>query len=287
MKETNVLKKIINMKDQMSKKQKIVCEFFLDNYQNIEIYSVEKMAHKAGVGTTTILRTISNLGYDSLNAFKKDIHKVRLESHAPTWWQFDDEDSEWGNARANDSQIRNVWNNINLLQEYSMGKQLEDSINETISMFVNASRINIFGLRTSRAVALYLENSINQFYPKCNQLSYEPHFAFDRLYHMDEAEVLVIIALSQYTTLTYEVAKFAVEKNIPIILITDNQFNSLIPMATITMKLAYDDRHFSIVPAISLVETLAVSLGSHLGESSRQTLDEVGQLIAKKNITKL
>ena len=165
MTEMNVLKKIINIKDQMSKKQKIVCEFILDNYQNIEIYSVDKMASKAGVGTTTVLRTISNLGYDSLNAFKKDIHKVRLESHAPTWWQFDDELS------VNQSQIRNVWKNINLLQEYSMGKQLETAINQTISMFVKASRINIFGLRTSRAVALYLENSINQFYPKCNQLS--------------------------------------------------------------------------------------------------------------------
>lgn len=282
MSEVNILKKIISKKEKMSKKQKIFCEFILDNYQNLEIYSINTMAEKAGVGTTTILRTINNLGYDSLNEFKIDIHKVRLESHAPTWWQFEED-----NLDNSESQIRSVWKNINLLHEYSMDVNLENSIKISLDMMEKSSRINILGLRTSRAVAIYLENSINQFYPKCNQLSYEPHFAFDRLYHMGENEILVLIALSQYTSFSHEIAEYAVEKGVPIILITDNPENSLIPMASVTLKLAHDDRHYSIVPAISLVETLAVMLGSHLGETSRQKLNEVGQLIANKNITKL
>lgn len=279
----NILKKVISKKDTMSKKQKIFCEFILDNYQNIEIYSINTMAEKSGVGTTTILRTINSLGYDSLNEFKIDIHKVRLESHAPTWWQFEKEE----NKNNGDNQIRSIWNNINLLHQYSMDDNLKKSIVKTIDKMKTATRINIFGLRTSRAVAIYLENSINQFYPKCNQLSYEPHFVFDRLYHMDEDEVLVLVALSQYTQLTYEVAEYAVEKNIPIILITDNKDNTLIPLASIVLKLAQDDRHYSIVPAISLVETLTVFLGSQLGEMSQETLKNVGHLIAKKDITQL
>lgn len=283
MSEVNILKKIIAKKDSMSKKQKQFCEFILDNYQNIEIYSINTMAEKSGVGTTTILRTINNFGYDSLNDFKLDIHKVRIESHAPTWWQFDEDK----NDENDDNKIRSVWNNINMLHRYSLDENLEQSISDATKLMEQSTRINIFGLRTSRSVAIYLENSINQFYPKCNQLSYEPHFVFDRLYHMDSEEVIVIIALSQYTQLTYEVAQYAVEKNIPIILITDNKNNTLIPLASIVMLLAQDDRHYSIVPAISLVETLTVYLGNHLDEDSQKALKNVGQLLAKKNITKL
>src|SRR5699024_9663038 len=76
------------------------------------------------------------------------------------------------------SQARNVWKDINLLQQHSMDNNLEESILKTINLFKDTRNINIFGLRTSRSVAIYLENSINQFYPKCNQLSYEPHFIF-------------------------------------------------------------------------------------------------------------
>lgn len=283
MSEVNILKKIIEKKDSLSKKQKQFCEFILDNYQNIEIYSINTMAEKSGVGTTTILRTINNFDYDSLNDFKLDIHKVRIESHAPTWWQFDEDK----NNENGDNKIRSVWNNINMLHRYSLDENLELSISDATKLMEQSTRINIFGLRTSRSVAIYLENSINQFYPKCNQLSYEPHFVFDRLYHMDSEEVIVIIALSQYTQLTYEVAQYAVEKNIPIILITDNKKNTLIPLAKIVMLLAQDDRHYSIVPAISLVETLTVYLGNHLDEDNQEALKNVGQLLAEKNITKL
>ncbi|MCK1976839.1 MurR/RpiR family transcriptional regulator [Jeotgalicoccus huakuii] len=278
----NIIRKIIEEKDSMSKKQKQFCDFILDNYQNIEIYSISTMAEKSGVGTTTILRTINSLGYSSLNEFKVDIHKVRIESHAPTWWQFEDDQRD-----DNESQSRYIWKNINLLQQYSMDKNLEQSISDTVEIFKNSSRINIFGLRTSRSVAIYLENSINQFYPKCNQLSYEPHFVFDRLYHMKQDEVLVLIALSQFTQLTYQVAEYAVEKGIPIILITDNPDNTIIPLATVTMKLAHFDKHYSIVPAISLVETLTVVLGSHLDDDRQEILKEVGALIADKDITQL
>lgn len=278
----NIIKKIIEEKDKMSKKQKQFCEFVLDNYQNLEIYTISTMAEKSGVGTTTILRTINALGYDSLNDFKVAIHEVRIDSHAPTWWQFEDEEKT-----DKMSQARNVWKDINLLQQHSMDNNLEESILETINLFKDTRKINIFGLRTSRSVAIYLENSINQFYPKCNQLSYEPHFIFDRLYHVNQDEVLVLIALSQYTQLTYQVAEYAVEKGIPIILITDNPNNTIIPMATVTMKLAHYDKHYSLVPAISLVETLAVVLGSNLDDDRQNILREVGSLIADKDITQL
>ena len=50
----NIIKKIIEEKDKMSKKQKQFCEFVLDNYQNLEIYTISTMAEKSGVGTPTI-----------------------------------------------------------------------------------------------------------------------------------------------------------------------------------------------------------------------------------------
>lgn len=274
----NILKKILNVKDTLPKKQKIFCEYILNDYHNIELYSINTMADKSNVGTTTILRTIHQLGYDSLPDFKRAVHQLKIDSNAPTWWQFD---------KNPDDKIHSVWENINQLQKFSMNNDLDSSIKKTIQLFKEADRINIFGLRTSRPVALYLENSINQFHPKCTQLSHDPHFIFDRLYHAKEGEVIVLIALSQYTQLTFQVAQYAVQKKLKIVLITDSLNNSIVPLSEVSMVLAKDDRHYTIVPAVSLVETLAVALGSELGEESKTSLKNVGQLIAEQDITQL
>ncbi|MCG1008832.1 MurR/RpiR family transcriptional regulator [Salinicoccus sp. ID82-1] len=280
--EYNILKKIIEIKDGMPRKQKKFCEFILSEYREIGLDSISNMADKAEVGTTTILRTIKNLGYENFNDFKKDLHTAVLDTQTPKWWKFDPENSN----DTGEEQIRSVWNKINMMQKYSLNTDLEKSILKAVSLMMNAEKIHVFGLRTSRAVAIYLENSINQFYPKCNQLSYEPHFIFDRLFHANEKETIILIALSPFTQLTYDVAEYCSEKNIEIILITDSMNNSMIPFAKTTLLLSRADEHFTLVPAMSLVETLTVILGAKVEEDSSKALEDVGSLIVRKNITK-
>lgn len=282
MSKYNLLKEIIDVKNNLPKKQKHFCEFLIDHYREVSLDSVSKMAEKAGVGTTTVLRTIEKLGFNTFNDFKKEIHNVILDSQAPKWWKFNDD----GKDSSDSKRIRNTWEKVNLLQEYSLNGDLENGITEAVDLMLEASAVNVFGLRTSRSAALYLENSINQFYPLCNQLSYEPHFIFDRIFHAKEDEVMVIFALSPYTEMSYEVAKYCAEKKLTLILITDTAENSVIPFADTVMMLSRTDDHYSLVPAISLVETLTVLLGHKLDIDTNEVLSEVGQVLVHKNITK-
>ncbi|WP_077602627.1 MurR/RpiR family transcriptional regulator [Oceanobacillus sojae] len=279
----NVLKKIINQKESLPKKQKKFCEFIIDNYRTIGLDSIGEMSSKADVGTTTILRTINNLGYKTLSDFKKDLHKAVIESQTPKWWDFKDSNT---NNKSGSEIVKSTWDKINSLQSYTMNDDFVQGILDTVDLMIHASRINIFGLRSSRSVALYLENSINQFYPKCNQLSYEPHYVFDRMHNFNEDEIIVLIALSPYTQLTYDVAKYCAEKKLKIILITDSDENSMIPYANITVFLFRSEDHYTLVPAISLVETITVLLGITINEDSASKLDEIGKLLAQQNITK-
>lgn len=279
MSNANLLQKIINKKDELPKKQKEFSDYILENYREIGIQSIGKMSEDSGVGTTTILRTIKQFGYDNLNDFKKDIHLVVIDSQTPKWWDFSSEGDKTENH------IQRTWNKINQLQQYTMSKDLETNIHAAVKRMTEAERINVFGLRTSRSVALYLENSINEFNPVCQQLSYEPHFIFDRLFHVSDKEVVILIALSPFTKMTYEVAKYCAEKNIDVILITDSVDNSMIPYAKYVLMLARSEDHYSLVPAISLVETLTVIFGSTVNRKSAKNLKEVGRLIVDKDIT--
>lgn len=283
MTESNLLQEIINKKDKLPKKQKEFSDYILENYREIGIRTIGSMSEDSGVGTTTILRTIKQFGYDNLNDFKKDIHSIVIDSQTPKWWDFSSDNK--GKDDHTDSRIQKTWDKINQLQQYTMTKDLEVNIKAAVRRMAEAERINVFGLRTSRSVALYLENSINEFNPVCQQLSYEPHFIFDRLYHVSDQEVIVLIALSPFTKMTYEVAKYCGEKNIDVILITDSEDNSMIPYAKHILMVARSSGHYSLVPAISLVETLTVIFGSIVNQESAENLKEVGRLIVDKDIT--
>src|SRR5699024_5897971 len=45
----------------------------LNNYQSIGSTTIHSLSKQAGVGVSTIMRTIEAYGYDSFNDFKKDI----------------------------------------------------------------------------------------------------------------------------------------------------------------------------------------------------------------------
>ncbi|WP_169336670.1 MurR/RpiR family transcriptional regulator [Salinicoccus albus] len=281
MAEDTVTKKILDHKDHLPKKQKIFCEFILENYREISLDSIAVLAEKSGVGTTTVMRTINNLGYSNLRTFKRELHREVIESQTPKFWNFDD-----GRQAPDSKRVRDTWDKVNMLQKHSMTEDLEHGIINAVELMRNASKIHVFGLRTSRSVALFFENSFNQFYPHVNQLSYEPHFVFDRLYHAAEGEVIVLIALSPYTEMTYEVARYCHQNHIDIILIADSADNTMIPYAKETLMIKRTDEHYTMVPAVSLVETVTVLFGSKVDVDSQKILRDVGGLLARKNITR-
>ena len=68
-----ILDQIIEIKDVLPKKQKALCNYLVLNYGKVGIMTVAELAENAGVGTTTVMRLIQMLGYDSYLSFKKEL----------------------------------------------------------------------------------------------------------------------------------------------------------------------------------------------------------------------
>ena len=73
-----ILENILNVKDVLPKKQRILCNYLAINYERIGVMTVAELAKDAGVGTTTVLRLIQNLGFDSFPAFKRALVNANL-----------------------------------------------------------------------------------------------------------------------------------------------------------------------------------------------------------------
>ncbi len=275
----SLIERIVKTKNTLPKKQKAFCEFVLENYREIGLDSVNELSKKASVGTTTVLRTISALGYESFQEFKKDLHNFLMDLEKPVWWDFNSKDSSL-------SVIEKSWNDINELQKITLNENLVVGINKTVELIKDSTRINVLGLRTSTVAAVYFENLINAFYPKVTQLSHDSHFIMEKIYHMQKGEILIIFALSPFTKLTLDAAKYCYELGHPIILVTDSHENSVVPFSDVVLYTYRAKKQYTIVPVISLIETITLALGNEV-ENSNKILDDIGKLLVKSNITTL
>ena len=68
----------MTLKDVLPKKQRILCQYSALNYERVGVMTVAELARAAGVGTTTVMRLVQTLGYDSFSAFKRTLADVVL-----------------------------------------------------------------------------------------------------------------------------------------------------------------------------------------------------------------
>lgn len=73
-------------------------------------------------------------------------------------------------------------------------------------MISNASQVNVLGSRPYKAMALYFEQLLGEFYSKIRQLSHDTEVLYDRILQLEEDEVLLIFAFEPYTNRIIESA---------------------------------------------------------------------------------
>ena len=50
------------------------CDFILKNFSSLGLATIKELSEQAGVGISTVMRTIKALGYDNYNDFRRDIY---------------------------------------------------------------------------------------------------------------------------------------------------------------------------------------------------------------------
>ncbi|MEC1719011.1 MurR/RpiR family transcriptional regulator [Schinkia azotoformans] len=278
----NILDKIISLKESLPNKQKKLCDYVLQHHQDIGLLTVKELAEKADVGTTTVLRFVKLLGFDSFFDLRKEFHNIQKD-YSDKWESV--QRSFGGNGENKEFKIlSSVWHEGMHILDQSLNPQLVEGFNQAMELIVNADRINLLGLRPYKAVALYLEVLIEEFHSKTRQLSFDGESMFDRILQFEKNEVFIIFSFSPYVQRTIEAASIAYEKSIPIILITDYLSCPIASFSNVILKLEPSEKHFSIIPIIALVEAIVIELGKRKSKTAIPKIRTLVETLKEKKI---
>jgi DNA-binding MurR/RpiR family transcriptional regulator len=282
-KAKDILNEIIAIKEKLPKKQKRLCDYIVENYQSLGLLTVADLAKSADVGTSTVMRLMKLLGYESFYDLRKDLHEKTISS-STTWWHLKESFKISGNYESNTLSV--IWEEIGGLLTRTLTGSFMDNFMKTVNLILNAKRVNILGLRTSKVVALYFEQLLEEFYPKTKQLSNESEFIYDRILQFDPEDILFVFAHAPYTNLTIEATQFCYNRGHKIILITDHLSCPITPLASAILKVEASKNQYSIVSSIALIEALVIEIGRKTSDVSIKHLEEIEKILMEKKVTR-
>ncbi len=271
--DMNLLQKILEVKDSLPKKQKLLCDFILEHHQDIGIYTVKELADAAGVGTTTVIRLTQFLGFDNYVDFRKEFHFIHTD-YLNKWESVKlsfERKMEEGSSNSLQWIIQKNLENIQQIFNPTILEEYEKIIN----LLLNTDKAYIFGTRPYRAAAIYFEILMNEFSNKMIQLSYDSETLFDKAQHFKEDEVLLVFAFEPYTRRTLSLVDLATSKKIKTILFTDHLSCPIAKEADVILLVPVETEFFSIVPLVVLLEAISIELG----RKSVNSIDHIKNLV--------
>ncbi|ASE33236.1 MurR/RpiR family transcriptional regulator [Mammaliicoccus sciuri] len=262
--------KLIDIKDQLPKKQKKLCDYILKNFQSLGLVTIKELSQDADVGISTVMRTLKAIGYENFNDFKKDIYEEVMPSES-TWVM---QTSLMDSVEKNKTLV-DVWDKSVELLNKSYNEELDEYFKDAVKLMKEAEMIGIIGTRPYKAASLYLEQLLGEFTNQIAQLSHDTETVIDKVLQMGNRDLIVMFAFEPYSQLVSKVAKIAHNNQVPILLITDYDSCPIVQYASETLKLAVSKNHFSILPIIALIDAIVIEMGKY---KSEQSVDKLKRL---------
>jgi len=274
--------KLIAIQNKLPRQQQSLCKYVIKNIDDVSTMTINELSKNSQVGTTTILRFIHKVGYKKYPDFKKDIIKYAFNNKKNTWWHlqksFEEiDDSENSMMKVGYSSIQDI--------ESMLGELDLKQYTQFLNMLLQSKNLYFLGMRTSVSIALYFELMLRGIRDNVTQLSGNNDFLYDESLKFHQNDLLIVIALSPYTKQSIDFVKYCRNhKDISIALITDIETCPIIPDSDAHLVVGQSKNRYSIIPAITLIESLIIDLGKKHPDSVAK-ISELNRVHQDNHIT--
>lgn len=251
----NIIRK---QKNTLSKGQKRIADFVLNNYEKAAFLTALELGTKAGVSESTVVRFAYGLGFSGYPEFQKKLaDMVQEKIHAIERIEIA------GGAMPREQVLDNVLkadsDKIILTLEAIDRQSFDVAVNDILG----ADHVYIVGLRNCGPLASFLAYYLKIIRANVIQVtSSNTNEILEEMIHVGSNDVVIGISFPRYSMTTLKAMEFANDRNAKIIAITDskhspmNMYSSCNLFARSDMASIVD----SLVAPLSVINALIVAL---------------------------
>lgn len=278
---TDPLKLIQNNFNDLSKSQKQISEFIINNYDRAAFMTAAALGEEVNISESTVVRFANALGYTGYKDFQKGLQElvknklttVQRISMVSTY-----ENNKSILKKVMEKDIDNIEKTINEI-EY-------DTFQNAIDLILHAENIYVLGLRTSSFLAGYLGFYLSFILKNVKVVTAGPNDVFEQLLNVDSKDLIIGISYPRYSRRTLEALNYCKEKNCKIISITDSLISPATNDADVSLVAGSEMLSFvdSLVAPMSLINALIVSIGIEKKNDITASFEDLESIWKKYNV---
>ncbi len=208
--------------DDLTRSQKTVAEFFLEDSDTFAFSTLEDVAMKIGVSTTTIIRFARMLGYAGYSDMQKDIQnslmdKVSLPERLIYTTDIIEQDQLLADTMQNDiADITSTLTNIS-----------HKDLSSAIDKISNAGNVYILGMRSSFALAHYMTSRLGQIRPNVRLIQSAGMIYPEELIGCNGLDVCIAFLFPRYSKTAANLILWLRKRGVRIILFTSQNYSAI------------------------------------------------------------
>ncbi|MBN9254383.1 MULTISPECIES: MurR/RpiR family transcriptional regulator [unclassified Mesorhizobium] len=258
-------------KSKLSKRLQQVAQFFLNNPEDVAIYTIVELARQAGTHPSTISRFAKEMGFDGFSSLQS-VFRQRLVGPKMTYADRMKALSEGPgkplSAELELDEPHVVFDTFVLAAMDALLRLREDIDGAALRGFVETLRqagaVHITAARGAFGVGAYCYYGFSRVGKRAHLIDNLGAMREQQLAAMAPDDVLFVLTFDDYTPETIELAKAAHRRGRKLLVVTDNELSPIAALGahTLFVKEARLGHFRSQVPAMVLCQSIIVSLGS-------------------------
>lgn len=256
--ESDLLIKIESEMKNMSKGQKSIADFILNNYDKATFMTAASLGRKVGVSESTVVRFATHLGFSGYPKLQKALQDI-VKNKLTTLQRVDITNEMFKNSDILESVMNLDIAKIRLTLE-SIDR---DEFKKAVDVISSAENIYVLGTRSSFALSQFLTFYLNYMFKNVRNVnSNSSSGIFDQIFKVSKNDVFIAIGFPRYSITTIKATRFAKDKNATTIAITDRIDSPLGESADISLIARSDVVSFldTLVAPLSLINALIIAL---------------------------
>ncbi|MCR5415570.1 MAG: MurR/RpiR family transcriptional regulator [Pseudobutyrivibrio sp.] len=272
----DLLSRINENYGKMSKGQKLLANYIIDNYDKAVFLTAAKLGEIIGISESTVVRFAAFIGYKGYPEFQQ-----ALEEMVRTKLNTTDRIEITNGGIEQNGILRSVLSSDALKIKNTMENIDEAAFENAVESILNARRIYVVGIRTCAPLAQFLSFYLNMIFDNVvNLQTNSSSELFEQMIHINEQDCIIGISFPRYSMRTLKALEFANNRLANVVTITDsihspmNLYSSCNLIAESEMHSVID----SLVAPLSVINALVVELCNRRQSVVAENLDMIEQV---------
>lgn len=272
---SNFLQDLNNKYNTFTRSQRIVADYLISNLNAIAFCTVEELAERIGVSTTTIIRFSRTLGYAGYTEMQKDIQsniqtKVGLPKRLSNQKEYPS-DTLLADSFQND--IYNI--------QRTLEAQNDVDLQTVIDCISNAPNVYVLGMRSSFSISYYMSSRLSEIRENIHLIQSVGMLYPEEIVSAKPGDACIAYLFPRYSKLSTTILSWMKNAGVKIILFTSQNYSAVQGYGDILLPCSISSLSYknSYAAPLSLSNYLIAAIAQKDYGRSQQILQKTEEIL--------